>query len=169
MPLRRLLLPLLLLAALPSAWAGAISFATLGPRDHIEVQVAAQGGFGRSCFELTFTRSTCTVVAVTQQWDEARRHFVEAARRPLATVPLGAGELAALDTLLAYYRSAHRSACTTVEAVVVRKSRFLLPPLVERYEDGSCERLGRPDLLSFDTLIARAVRAREAAGPAPAP
>lgn len=169
MPPRRPLLLLLLLAALPSARAESISFAALGPREQIEVRIAAQGGFGRSCFELTLTRGECTVVAVTQQWDETRRRFVEAARRPLGTVPLGDGELAALDALLAYYRSAHQSVCTTVEAVVVRKARFLWSPLVERYEDGSCERLGRPDLLTFDTLIARAIRAREAAAPAPAP
>jgi hypothetical protein len=75
-------------------------------------------------------------------------------RKPLGSMQLTDEDIAALDRLLAYYRSVPSGvSCTNVDKISVIYRKNGGKPKKESFVDGHCETLDNDDLLTLPDLV----------------
>ncbi|HEX2080137.1 MAG TPA: hypothetical protein VHG08_20720 [Longimicrobium sp.] len=119
----------------PQAGEQPIRFAALEAHERIEVYVRSRGCFHDEKASFRFTRRRDGGLDARSSRRDAYAFWK---RRARLDTTLPARDAAALDSLLAYYRSPSRGWCTTEEEIAVILFRSGRTVRTERYSDATC-------------------------------
>jgi hypothetical protein len=134
------------------------AFSKLKAEDSMIVSFRTSGCFHDATYEFTFHRAEELSVDVVQLPTEIRgawgiTNYTE--RVALGTLTLSKSDIAGLDKSMEFYRSKHRSFCTTIDRISFTQRREGKTVAVEQITDDSCAINKVKGVTRFSELIGR--------------